>query len=126
MKIAIATDDRQSIAGHFGRCRGFEIVDVEDGTVNSKEFRENDFTGHARGMQGHHGDKHSAILDALQDCNTVISHGMGRRIYTDLQNAGIDSIITRETHIDQAIDAYLSGDLEDYPEQGCNHSHHRH
>ncbi len=123
MKLAIATDDRKAVASHFGRCGGFEIVEIRDDQILNRTYRENTFTGHARGMQGHHGEKHGAILEALEDCDLVISHGMGRRIYLDLQEAGIESLITSEAEINRVLDAYLSGVLEDFPERGCDHGH---
>ncbi|HRF50213.1 MAG TPA: NifB/NifX family molybdenum-iron cluster-binding protein [Anaerolineales bacterium] len=39
MKIAIVTDDEQSISAHFGRARFFQVVTLEDGRVVSRERR---------------------------------------------------------------------------------------
>ena len=126
MRVAIASNDRQTIAQHFGRCGGFEVVEIQDDQITDRAYRENTFTGHARGMQGQHSDKHGAILEALEDCEVVISHGMGRRIYRDFQNAGIQSIITDKTDIHSALDAFMAGELEDFPERGCSHGAHTH
>ena len=123
MKIAIASDDQKMIAGHFGRTLGFLIYEIENGMVKSREYRENDFTGHTRGMNGaghgHHG--HESILAALEGCQAVISRGMGRRIYHDLQTVGIEAFIVQETEADQAIEKYLQNQLQNFPDQGCEH-----
>jgi predicted Fe-Mo cluster-binding NifX family protein len=125
MKIAIVSDDEKTIASHFGRTRGFIIFDVEDKEIKGKEYRLNTFTGHARGLEGaeHSLNRHGPILNALKDCKTVISHGMGRRIYDDLKNIGIEVYITDETDVQKALALYLSGVLIDQPELGCDHQH---
>ena len=126
MKIAVASDDGKTIASHFGRTRGFILVDILDKKIVSEDYIPNDFTGHARGMEGHdHShDRHGPILHALKDCSVVISHGMGRRIYIDLQEAGKQVFITPETDAMRAIELYIQGELEDRPDLGCNHHHH--
>ncbi len=123
MKIAIASDDGKSIASHFGRTRGFVIFEVNEGQVKSEEYRLNTFTGHARGLEGagHELDRHTPILDALKDCKAVISHGMGRRIYDDLREAGIEAFITDEIDVKRAIELYINDNLIDQPEKGCSH-----
>ncbi|MCB0283958.1 MAG: iron-molybdenum cofactor biosynthesis protein [Calditrichaeota bacterium] len=125
MKIAIASDDQQTIANHFGRTRGFLIYETENGEIQNQEYRINNFTGHALGLNhhnhDHHADRHSAILTALKDCQAVISRGMGRRIYEDLQNAGIETFIVDETNTSVAIQKYLENELQDNPEKGCDH-----
>lgn len=123
MRIAIASDDEQTIANHFGRTRGFMIYETEDGVIKNQYYRNNDFTGHARGLEhaSHHIDRHGPILNALNDCHAVISRGMGRRIYEDLQNAGIETFIVEEIETDSAIRLYLQNNLRDNPDKGCDH-----
>lgn len=123
MKVAIASDDRMTISQHFGRTLGFEIFVIEDGKIIDQIYRKNDYTGHARGMEGmsHQVDRHAPILEALQDCNAVIANGMGRRIYEDLQNAGIETFIVEEYNTEQAVRRYIENKLQDHPEKGCEH-----
>ena len=63
------------------------------------------------------------ILSALSDCKAVISHGMGRRIYDDLKEAGIEVFITDEMDVQKAFDLFMTGELIDRPELGCSHRH---
>ena len=123
MKIAIASDDGINIALHLGRTRGFIIFDVQDENITDQWYRENTFTGHARGLSGHghEVDRHGPILEALRDCKAVISHGMGRRIYNDLQQAGIDVFITEEINAKNAAELYIKNKLVNRPELGCDH-----
>jgi len=123
MNIAVASDDGVNIGSHFGKTRGFIIFNIE-GTIITKQFyRNNTFTGHARGLSGHghEVDRHGPILEALKDCNVVISKGMGRRIYDDLKQAGIEVFITEEDNAKDAGELYLKNELIDRPELGCDH-----
>lgn len=122
MKIAIASDDRINICPHFGRTMGFEIAEIQDGKVTSRDYRKNDFTGHAKGEHDHATeDKHATIVERLQDCCAVIANGMGMRIRVDLEAAGIQAFITDQTVVDKAIEAYVAGELDNHPDRGCVH-----
>jgi predicted Fe-Mo cluster-binding NifX family protein len=131
IKIAIPTDNKTAIAGHFGRTREFKVVGVEDRNVVNEEFRINDFTGHARDHHEHHHDhehgqgqghhSHADILNALHDCQVVIAHGMGRRAYDDLSAAGIKVFITREHLIEKAVTEYMEGTLDNNESGCCEH-----
>lgn len=86
MRIAIASDDGKHIASYLGRAAAFVIVDIEEKAVTTLAYRPNTFTGHTTGEgqapHEHHG--HGSLLSALKDCQVIISHGMGRRLYEDL------------------------------------------
>ena len=123
MNIAIASDDGVNIASHLGKTKGFVIFKVQDESISEQWYRANTFTGHARGLSGQdHGiDRHGPILEALKDCKVVISHGMGRRIYDDLQQAGIEVFITHEMNARDAVELYINNELVDRPDLGCDH-----
>jgi predicted Fe-Mo cluster-binding NifX family protein len=131
MKIAVATEDGNSISAHFGRSPYFAIYDVQDGEIANKEMRENIFTGHfrraGRGHRTHrhgHGagdtDAHRSVWEGLRDCSVVISHGMGRKAWEDLRARDIEMIVTDETDVEQAVRLYLAGEMKDrIEERGC-------
>ncbi len=125
MKIAIASDDKKTISAHFGRTAGFVVFEIENKEKKTQEYRPNTFTGHSRGLEGadHGVDRHGPILEALKDCDIVISHGMGRRIYDDLTQAGIQAVVTDQTLVENALALYLEGRLVDHPEISCLHKH---
>ena len=123
MKVAVATDDEITIAEHFGRARGFNIYDVKDSIIRDKQFRVNNFTGHALGLHkgGHSPDHHKIILEALRDCAVVISRGMGQRIYNDLRGVGIQALIVDENNAETALQLFLENKLFDNSDKGCHH-----
>jgi predicted Fe-Mo cluster-binding NifX family protein len=132
-KIALPTDDNISICPHFGRTRGFRIVEIDGTKVINQEYRQNDFTGHAMGHHHehhhghdhnhdeHHAHSHQGIFNALGECKTVIANGMGRRLYDDFQQAGVDVFVTRHSNIDQAIQSYIEGVLDNNEYMCCPH-----
>lgn len=104
MRIAVASDDEVSIAGHFGRCAGFLIFEVEKENVMKVDYRVNSFGHHQHGSHEHghdqnHSDEHHShdgFISALADCQAVICRGMGRRAVADLATKGIKPAIIAE------------------------------
>lgn len=59
----------------------------------------------------------------------VISGGMGKKLVSRLKQKGIEPIITKETDLDKAVDAYLNGSLVREDSECHDHKHdhqHRH
>lgn len=125
MKIGIASDDKASIAQHFGRTKGFVIAEIAGNEIVSEQYRENNFSHHAQSKthehHHEHGHSHEGILSALKDCDVVIARGMGRRIYDDLRSASIKAMITDVPTVDDALTAFLAGSLKDNPDKSCVH-----
>jgi predicted Fe-Mo cluster-binding NifX family protein len=125
MKIAVITDDEQTISRHFGRAPYYLVVTIEEGQVIARERRdkanhgqfahephdhEHDaHTGHGHGpaAQG----RHAQMAATIGDCQTVICGGMGNGAYLSLQERGLQPIITDLTSVDEAIEIYLKGGL---------------
>lgn len=119
MKVAVASDDGKTISSHFGRSKGFVVFEIEDGKILDKKYVPNTFTGHARGSHHeglHHHDSHVSIIENLRDCEAVISHGMGRRLYDDLTSVGIKVYVTEKTDVDEAIELYIKRELRNASE----------
>ncbi len=120
MKIAIPSNDREMVSKHFGRSEGFIIVEIEDNKIVNKEYKKNDFTGHAQGLHhehkvhdhGHGHHSHEGIFKALGDCSVVISGGMGQKLYQDFLERKITTYLTKETDIDIVLEQFVNGQLE--------------
>jgi predicted Fe-Mo cluster-binding NifX family protein len=124
MKIAVASDDEITIAQHFGRTKGFVIVELENGSITNREYRENNFTSHGRGPKNYEPEpgRHGPILEALKDCDVIISHGMGKRLLSDLKVAVIEICCTEEMYVARAINYYAAGILDNNLELVCDHN----
>jgi predicted Fe-Mo cluster-binding NifX family protein len=107
MKIAVASDDGKTISHHFGRAAGFVVVDIDDGRAQGRDFRKNH--GHSDGRCG--SCDHARMIDNIKDCETVISHGMGQRIFEDLRQNGIKAIVTDADSVEDALRMFLDGSI---------------
>jgi predicted Fe-Mo cluster-binding NifX family protein len=124
MKIALVTDDHQTISAHFGRAQFYEVFTVEAGKVTARETisRSNPQIapaggGHEVDGEQHHQHDHNAMIDPIADCQALLTRGMGRGAHLSLKEHGILPIITDISEIQAAVDAYLAGTLVDHPER---------
>lgn len=116
MKIAFPSDDGATISRHFGRASQYVVVWVEDGRPAAREVRDK------AGQQGQPGagptpaqpdPRHDSLIAPIADCQLVISGGMGFAMDKRLRAAGLRAIRTPMSEIDQALEAFLAGRLED-------------
>ena len=130
MKIAVATDNFKEITGHVGRCKGFLILQVENGEIKNRDERENTFTNHGRVGHGHGGSHHSEehkrgherLAESLSDCSHLIGKGIGWRLVNDLKVYNIQPIITSEDDAEMASIKFERGELEILDDSEC-HAH---
>ncbi len=108
MKIAVVSDDKESICHHFGKARGFLVFEIDDKKIVKTQYREN--SGRNTGECG--SCNHSRMIENIKDCKAVISFGMGRGIFNDLEKHGIDAIVTDEENAISAVNKYLQNDLQ--------------
>lgn len=125
MRIAIPSEDQVNLGQHVGRCSGFVIVEIVDGAEVGREYRANTFTHHALGDHSHTKEPHhhAGVLQALADCDMLVSGGMGRGLHADLNAAGIRACLTDRSTIDDVVAAVMAGELVDMPERACQHDH---
>lgn len=100
MKIAISTEGSE-VAGHFGRCPEYTIVEVEDDKIISKEKIQN--PEHQPGFL-------PGYL-ANMGVNYIITGGMGHRAKALFAQYNIEPIIGASGPVDKAIEDFLKGQL---------------
>ena len=112
MKIAV-TYDNGNIFQHFGRTEQFKVYDVEDNKVVSSE------------VIGSNGIGHGALAGLLADrsVDVLICGGLGGGAQAALAEAGVEVCAGAEGDADQAVEAYLKGELVS---TGANCDHHHH
>ena len=126
MKIALITDDGQTISQHFGRAAHYLVVTIENGQETQREMRDklghNHFASQEQGEHGHnqpHGfdsashNRHTSMAHAIADCEAIICGGMGAGAYESMRQLNIRPVVTDLRKIDEAIQAYLTGRLQD-------------
>ena len=112
MKIAV-TYDNGNIFQHFGRTESFKVYEVEDNKVLSSE------------VIGSNGVGHGALAGLLseQSVDVLICGGIGGGAQQALAEAGVELVAGAEGDVDQAVEAYLKGELIS---TGANCDHHHH
>lgn len=112
MKIAV-TYDNGNIFQHFGRTESFKVYDVEDNKVVSSEVISSNGVGHG------------ALAGLLADraVDVLICGGIGGGAQQALADAGVELVAGAEGDADQAVEAYLKGELIS---TGANCDHHHH
>nr|WP_135481193.1 NifB/NifX family molybdenum-iron cluster-binding protein [Candidatus Chloroploca mongolica] len=61
-------------------------------------------------------DQHTSAVSMIADCDVVLSRGMGRGMYNNLQRANLRTVLTDIVPIEAAVHALLAGTLEEHPE----------
>lgn len=110
MKIAV-TYDNGNVFQHFGRTEQFKVYEVEDNKVVSSEVIGSNGTGHGA----------LAGLLAGQDVDVLICGGIGGGAQAALAEAGVELCAGAEGNTDEAVEAYLRGELVS---TGANCDHH--
>jgi predicted Fe-Mo cluster-binding NifX family protein len=126
MKIAAITDDGKFISQHFGRAPYYLVLTVEDGQILERELRdklghthfvnqphEPELPGQPHGTGASSHSKHLQMAEAIADCQALLCGGMGMGAYQSMVTCGIKPVVTQIREIDQAVIAYVAGDLVD-------------
>ncbi len=132
MKIAAVSEDGVTISQHFGRAPFYVVVTVEEGKIVARERRDKmghaQFAGEAHAEEaagadprGHGFDpaaqsRHARMAAAIADCDVLLARGMGAGAYASMEQAGIRPVLTDIPTIDEAVQAVISGEIEDHTE----------
>lgn len=112
MKIAV-TYDNGEVFQHFGRTENFKVYEVENNQVVSSEVIGSNGTGHGA----------LAGLLAGEGIDVLICGGIGGGAQAALTEAGIELVAGASGNTDEAVGAYLRGELIS---TGANCDHHDH
>lgn len=110
MRIAV-THDNGEVFQHFGHSEEFKVYEVEDGVVKSSE------------VIGSEGSGHGALAAMLDDkaIDVLICGGIGGGAQAALEERGIELCAGASGSADEAVEAYLRGELVN---TGANCDHH--
>jgi predicted Fe-Mo cluster-binding NifX family protein len=122
MKIAVVTDDHQTISAHFGRAAFYEVLTIENGKVTGRQSFSRSNHHHTNVDEPHeeghqHNHDHHAMIEPILDCQVLITRGMGMGAYNALKLRSIEPLITDIGDIESAVNAYLAGALVDHLER---------
>ena len=117
MRIAIPSENEKGLESdvsmHFGRCRYYTFIDIENGKVKGIEVVKVPFEEHGYGDLPNFVKKHGA--------NLVIAYGMGARAMDYFNQLGIDVITGVRGKIKDVVEKFINGMLsidENWREHG--------
>jgi predicted Fe-Mo cluster-binding NifX family protein len=127
MKIAVITDDGNTISQHFGRAAYYLVATVENGQIIKRELRnklghahfsnephEAETPGQPHGFSPESQDRHARMAQAITDCEVLLCRGMGMGAYESMKTYGIQPIVTDIALIDEAVKAFIEGRIVDH------------
>jgi len=130
MKIAAITDDGKTISQHFGRAAYYLVSTVENGQIVIQELRDKlghthfmnephaeESPGQPHGMDSASHNKHLQMSEAITDCEALLCRGMGMGAYESMRQRGIRPVVTDIISIDEAVMAYVQGNIVDQVER---------
>lgn len=115
MKIAVTYEDGK-VFQHFGHTQNFKIYDIEEGKIVNEQVI--DTNGHG------HGALAGFLVDAKVDA--LICGGIGGGAQAALAEVGIKLFGGVSGNADDAVKAYLEGNLGFNPNVQCSHHGHEH
>jgi FKBP-type peptidyl-prolyl cis-trans isomerase 2 len=111
MKRIAVTHENGEVFQHFGHTEEFKVYEVEDGNITKSE------------IIGSNGSGHGALAGLLGEnrIDVLICGGIGGGAQAALQEHGIELCAGASGNADEAVKAYLSGELVN---TGANCNHH--
>ena len=116
MKIAVSTSDGKTVCGHLSKCSQFIIYEADGFDIIDRCMRRTDNPGACHTASGSR-VRSTAPFD---DCQAVISQGMGQGIYDGLVNRGIIPVLTSETDPEVAVRQFLCGGMTGAYQGNCS------
>lgn len=115
MRIAV-TYEQEAVGQHFGRTEQFKLYDIADGEIKSSRIIDTNGTGH--------GDLAGFLRAA--EVETLICGGIGMGARSALEEVGIELLPGVQGNADEAVRAFLDGNLSYESDAACHHHEHEH
>ncbi|MBN1651713.1 MAG: hypothetical protein JW857_10315 [Bacteroidales bacterium] len=98
MRIAIPTNDRESLFARTGQAKEFAIYEIQNKSVLFIEFRENPHK-HEDEKEDEHEHNHRDMVHALNDCDALVVKMAGKHLKVDFKAARKPLFKTQETQL---------------------------
>ncbi len=116
MKIAIESNDGETINIPFDKPKGYLVFDVEDTGIKETKYIKLQTSGEKSETVSPGKTKNiNRQSFPLEDCCTIIARGMDNKHRTEFKEKGVDVFITFNTKAKDAVRAYLRERLINKP-----------
>jgi predicted Fe-Mo cluster-binding NifX family protein len=108
MKIAIESNDGETINSPFDKIRGYLVFDVEDAGIKETKYIKLQTTEEKPKTVSTRKSKNIGKQSfTLENCGTIITRGMDNKHITEFKEKGVEVCITFNTRAKDAVRAYL-------------------
>ncbi len=116
MRVAVTSQNRREVTEHAGRCRNFQVYEVQEGAIVRCDLLEL-----AREQSFH--DSPPEAPHPLDGVDVLITGGMGEGLRLRLARRGIAALVTTERDPECAVRSWLAGTLPTAPTHAHAHGH---
>lgn len=107
MKIAIPSNDKETLAERSGRAKWFLIYKIENKEIVETKIKANNHEHHQHNEEHEHGHSHADMIQMLSDCDLMITKRVGPHFGKELKAANIKVEITQKTLISDVLKPFL-------------------
>ncbi len=104
MRVAVTSQNRREVTEHAGRCRNFQVYEVQEGAIVRCDLLE------LEREQSFH-DSPPEAPHPLDGVDVLITGGMGEGLRLRLARRGIAALVTTERDPESAVRSWLAGTL---------------
>ena len=116
MKIAIESNDGETINSPFDKPKGYLVFDVEETGINdTKYIKLQKFRKKTQAVSSVRTKNINKQSFSLENCRTIITRGMDNKHLAEFKEKGVDVFITFNTRAKDAVRAYLRERLINEP-----------
>ena len=116
MKIAIESNDGETINSPFDKPKGYLVFDIEDTGIKETKYIKLKASEKKPGTVPPGKTKNINRQNfPLEDCCTIITRGMNNKHRSELKENGVDVFVTFNTRAKDAVRAYLRERLINKP-----------
>ena len=107
MKVAIPSDNRDTITKRTGQSKGFMVYEINNGKIIHSEYRENNMDKHDEEAE----HSHVQIIDLLKDVSILLVAAIGKYMKRDVENSPMNYQLVQEEKLTQIMDNFLKNKL---------------
>jgi predicted Fe-Mo cluster-binding NifX family protein len=116
MKIAIESNDGETINSPFDKPKGYLVFDVEDTGIKETKYIKLQTSGKkSKTVSSGRTKNINRQSFPLEDCSTIITRGMENKHRAEFKEKGVEVFITFNTRAKDAVKAYLRERLINKP-----------
>ena len=104
MKVAIPSDNWETITKRTGQSKGFMVYELNNGKIIHSEYRENTMEEHDEEAE----HSHRQIIELLKDVDILLVAAIGKHMKKDVENSSMEYQFVKEDKLNQIISNFLN------------------